>query len=138
MNIKPSPPTPDPAGSTTPSAAAVAIAASTALPPAIIVCIPACEARACPDVTIPFLPITDGRNAEAVIPCGDLHLKPPLFIQMISDKLLPIISGSVVVNKCSMFNTQVPSSDRLTKKFNNLVMSSLWVLQVDLQEFYRD
>ena len=49
-----SPPMPLEVGSTTVSAAAVAIAASIALPPLRIISIPACEASGCDVATHPF------------------------------------------------------------------------------------
>src|SRR5438309_1551816 len=78
---KPSPPIPDICGSTTFSAAATAIAASTAFPPAASVRTPASAASGCPAATIPFRPATTGRYDPAVAPCGACML-------LFSDRLL--------------------------------------------------
>src|SRR5436190_19518337 len=78
---KPSPPIPDICGSTTFSAAATAIAASTAFPPAASVRTPASAASGCPAATIPFRPATTGRYDPAVAPCGACML-------LFSDSLL--------------------------------------------------
>jgi hypothetical protein len=59
--ITPTPPRPDMKGSTTLRAAATATAASTALPPASSISIPAIDARGWAEVTIPRRPITAGR-----------------------------------------------------------------------------
>ena len=48
-------------GSTTPSAAAVATAASAALPPASSIRRPAIDASGCAELTAPPVPITTGR-----------------------------------------------------------------------------
>ena len=58
ITIRPSPPIPLAFGSTTPIAKAAATAASTALPPALSISRPACEARACADATMPRFAVT--------------------------------------------------------------------------------
>ena len=60
MSATPIPPNPDMYGSTTLSAAAVAIAPSMALPPSINILSPACEANGCAEDTIPFTPTAAG------------------------------------------------------------------------------
>src|SRR5688500_262144 len=60
----PLPPIPDMYGSTTLSAAAVAKAASTALPPDLRISIPASDARGCAEATAPRVPIATGRCAN--------------------------------------------------------------------------
>ena len=59
--MSPMPPMPDMNGSTTFSVDATATAASTALPPARRMRIPAIDASGCADATAPRVPMTTGR-----------------------------------------------------------------------------
>src|SRR5215510_841754 len=47
------------------------MAASTALPPLCSMAMPAWDARGWPAHTIPFLPMTTGRWASKLLPCGE-------------------------------------------------------------------
>ena len=62
--MNPSPPMPDISGSTTFNAAAVAMAASNALPPFCSTDMPAWAASGWPAQTMPLRPMTTGRWAE--------------------------------------------------------------------------
>ena len=59
--MRPMPPMPDMKGSTTFRVDATAIAASTALPPASSMRMPAIDASGCADATAPRMPMTTGR-----------------------------------------------------------------------------
>jgi len=63
MSMSPMPPALDMNGSTTFRVEPTATAASTALPPASSIWMPAIEASGCADVTTPRVPMTLGRNA---------------------------------------------------------------------------
>src|SRR5215210_554762 len=58
--MKPPPPMPQEYGSVTPRAAAVATAASTALPPPLRTCIPTCDASWSTEATAPPVPVAVG------------------------------------------------------------------------------
>jgi len=61
ISMSPMPPTPDMNGSTTFNVEPTATAASTALPPASSVSMPAIEASGCAEATAPRVPMTVGR-----------------------------------------------------------------------------
>ena len=68
--MNPLPPAPDIWYRTTLSAASTATEASTAFPPLSNICIPAMEARGCPEVTKPWTPGTAGRWEMRGFPAG--------------------------------------------------------------------
>ena len=88
--MNPSPPTPDIFGSTTFSAAAVAMAASTALPPRCSAAIPACVASGCPAHTIPLRPMTTGRLDSKLMPWGVCGIVGASFGVWSNYELLPV------------------------------------------------
>ncbi len=65
---------PDICGSTTLTAAATAMAASTAFPPCWRMKMPAWEASGWPEATIPFLPMISGLFASKCTPWGELGM----------------------------------------------------------------
>jgi len=68
MTMKPPPPTPQLKGSVTPSVAAAATAASTALPPLFRIASAACEAGSLIVATAPPVPLATGLLAQAGAP----------------------------------------------------------------------
>ena len=74
------PPTPDMYGSPTFRVAAVATAASKALPPSISILTPAIDASGCADATMPLTPIATGLDAGGTGNGIDIDTAPdPIF-----------------------------------------------------------